>query len=431
MSSAAVKMLKEKQALLPKNSPVPNRRILVVDDEPEIGQAVALFLRPTAKSGKVTPLRRSSRSAKPAEPVAASAPGAPEFDVTVVTTPKEAIAAVQTALAEGHPYAMGFFDVKLGADIDGIELVRQLFLLDNKMCAVFVTAYQDRSVDTIAGVLGEETREKWDYMNKPFNEGEILQKARNTTALWDLHRLKEWQEERLSEANRLLMFNERQNTVAAVGRSVAHEFGNLLTHIVGNAELALEQGKPERMKSALELILKTSDTATNILRRFRRLNDEESALATPETFELTHVLEEAIELMEFQFRKHNVQMKKHISGSPFLRGDRHSFVQVFVNLFINAMHAMPKGGSVEVTIQTDSKQHEIRIRDTGAGIKEELLEKIFEPMFTTKGKNGTGLGLSICKEIIEIDHGGRMIAQNHPQGGAEIVITVPCEEESI
>lgn len=427
MSSPAVKMFKEKQALLPKNSPVPNRRILVVDDEPDIGQAIAQFLRakPVGGSSNVAPIRRSSRSAKTTEP---NSSVAGEFEVTVVTNPKDAILAVQAAQKESRPFAMGFFDVKLGADIDGIELVRQILQIDNNMCAVFVTAYQDRSVDTIAGLLGDENREKWDYMNKPFNEGEILQKARNATALWDLHRLKEWQEERLSEANRLLMFNERQNTVAAVGRSVAHEFGNLLTHIVGNAELALEQGRPERMKNALELILKTSDTATNILKRFRRLHDEEEALSKPETFDITMILEEAAELMEFQFRKHGVSLKKSVSGHPVLRGNRHSFVQVFVNLFINAMHAMPNGGSVEVTIKSDSKQHEIRIRDTGSGIPEHLLEKIFEPMFTTKGKNGTGLGLSICKEIIEIDHGGQMVAGNHPQGGAEIVITVPIEE---
>jgi signal transduction histidine kinase len=425
MSGAAAKIIKEKQSLLPKNAPVPNRRVLVVDDEPDIGQAIAAFLQPGQDAGNVKPMRRSSRSAKPEAKNTAS-----EFDVTVVTTPSEALAAVKKAQEENRPYAVGFFDVMLGADVDGIELVRQIFQIDSKIFAVFVTAYQDRSVDAIASIVGDENREKWDYMNKPFNEGEILQKARNATALWDLHRLKEWQEERLSEANRLLMFNERQNTVAAVGRSVAHEFGNLLTHIVGNAELALEQGGAERMKAALELILKTSDTATHILKRFRRLHDDEEAVAKPESFEVTRVLDEALELMEFQFRKNKIQVKRSIAISPVLHGNRHSFVQVFVNLFINAMHAMPKGGEIEIYVgESDKENFEFRVRDTGGGIPENLLEKIFEPMFTTKGKNGTGLGLSICKEIVEIDHGGRMIAQNHPQGGAEIVITVPRERE--
>lgn len=423
MSGAAAKIIKEKKSLLPKNSPVPNRRILVVDDEPDIGQAIANFLQPNGNAPDAKGKRRSSRSAKPEEKSQAA-----EFNVTVVTTPAQALAEVKKAQSDGHPFAMGFFDVMLGADIDGIELVRQIFLIDSKMFAVFVTAYQDRSVDTIAGILSDENQEKWDYMNKPFNEGEILQKARNATALWDLHRLKEWQEERLSEANRLLMFNERQNTVAAVGRSVAHEFGNLLTHIVGNAELALEQGGAERLKNALELILKTSDTATHILKRFRRLHDDGEAITKPEPFEVSRALEEALELMEFQFRKHGITVTRHASASPVLHGNRHSFVQVFVNLFINAMHAMPNGGNIEVHIRkSDSEHFEVRVRDTGLGIPQELLEKVFEPMFTTKGKDGTGLGLSICKEIVEIDHGGRMIAQNHPDGGAELVIMVPSE----
>ena len=98
------------------------------------------------------------------------------------------------------------------------------FLVDVGLC--FVTAYQDCTVDTIGGFLGEDNREKWDYINKPFTEGEILQKARFACSLWDLHRLKQWQEERLSEAHQLLLLNEKQNTVAAVGRSFAHEFGS-------------------------------------------------------------------------------------------------------------------------------------------------------------------------------------------------------------
>lgn len=109
-------------------------------------------------------------------------------------------------------------------------------------------------------------------------------------------------------------------------------------------------------------------------------------------------------------------MKRNTLTGPILHGNRHSFVQVFVNLFINSMHAMPKGGDIEISITQPATDHfEIRIRDTGSGIPETLFEKIFEPMFTTKGKEGTGLGLSICKEIVEIDHAGRMFAQNHPK----------------
>lgn len=421
--STASRMFKEKKTLLPKNGLVPNRRILVIDDEPEIGEAIRRML--SGDQPGVTPIRRSSRSSK-SEPKASKTAG--EFDVVVVTHPDQAIEVVCQAIREDRPFAMGFFDVMLGASMDGIELVKSILTVDNKMFAVFVTAYQDRSVDSIGQLLGEENRERWDYINKPFTEGEILQKARNATSLWDLHRLKEWQEERLSEAHQLLMVNEKQNAVAAFGRGVAHEFGNLLTHIIGNAELALENSKnPEKMKQALELILKASDTATDILKRFRRVHDEDEADENAQfgMFDLRRTLDEALELLEFQFRKHSIRVHRPKVETLEMYGNRHALVQVFVNLCINSMHAMPKGGDIYIEMENTKGQYVVRVRDTGSGIPAENLEKVLKPLFTTKGKAGSGLGLSVCKEIVEIDHHGQIDVQNHPKGGAEITLHLP------
>ncbi|MGE4133357.1 MAG: ATP-binding protein [Bdellovibrionales bacterium] len=430
--STAAKMMRDHESFIPKNGPVPNRRILVVDDEPAIGDGIRRILCPPTPAG-VTPIRSSraltgtaAQAATSGAAPAVSPTTGPEFDVVVVTTPQEAITAVTDALRDQRPFAMGFFDVMLGADMDGIELVKQILSVDPKMFAVFVTAYQDRSVDNIGQYIGVENREKWDYINKPFSDGEILQKARNATSLWDLHRLKEWQEERLSEAHGLLLQNERQNAVAAVGRSVAHEFGNLLTHIVGNAELALEQNKPEQMKGALELILKASDTATNILKRFRNLHGSEEKLAPASTVDLWQTLEEALELMEFQFRKKYIMVKKTKRDYVPIVGHRHSLVQVFVNLFINAMHAVPAtGGEIKIQINTQGDKAEVSIHDSGPGIPEDILGRVTEPLFTTKGSEGSGLGLAIVKEIIEIEHSGQLKVQNHPRGGAQILITLP------
>lgn len=426
MSNAA-KLLREKKDLFPIDGPVPNRRILVIDDEPEIGDAIRRVLAPNSPTN-VTPIRRSSRSQ---EAKTAPTPPANEFDVVVVTTPEAAVEAVTFAMRENRPFAMGFFDVVLGAEIDGIELVKQILSVDTKMFAVFVTAYHDRSVDNIGSLLGEENREKWDYINKPFTEGEILQKARNATSLWDLHRLKDWQEERLSEAHQLLITNEKQNAVAAVGRSVAHEFGNLLMHIVGNAELALEHKEPERMQQALELVLKASDTAAEVLRRFRKLHDAEEQTAPKAPFDMRLAVEEAIELMEFQFRKNYIRVQRPKMDAVMFKGNRHSFVQVFVNLFINSMHAMPDGGEIFVKLTPTREGLEVSVRDTGPGIPEDILPRVTEALFTTKGKKGSGLGLAICKEIIEIEHAGQLTIQNFAKGGAEVIFNLPQAEEEI
>ena len=422
MSTTAAKMIREQKQLLPKDAPVPNRRILVIDDEPEIGQAIKRILSPDDKATT----RTSSRSSRSSQlQVVSNDFNAPTFELVVCTNPAEVLQVVRQSVSENRPFSMGFFDVVLNADIDGIELVKQVLALDPKIFAVFVTAYQDRTVDKIGSFLGEDNIEKWDYINKPFSEGEILQKARSISSLWDLHRLKEWQAERLADAHQLLLQSERQNAVAAVGRSVAHEFGNLLTHIVGNAELAIESGKADSMKNALELILKASDTATNILKRFRNIHGQGDQMPDPILVDVWQTFEEALELMDFQLRKKLIVVVKSKRVALPILGHRHSIVQVFVNLLINAQHAMPRGGKINVEVKVEGADGVISIHDSGPGIPEDILPRVHEPLFTTKGSEGSGLGLAICKEIVEIEHRGQLVIQNHPDGGAQIIIRLP------
>lgn len=440
MSDAVKKMSpSSEQKSTVQAAPVYNKRILVIDDEVAIADGIKALLSPDVAN--VIPFRRSSRSGSSSEAVAT--PGKKEvYEVVTVNKPEDALNEVKKSLREGKPFAMGFFDVLLGADIDGIELVKQVQELDSQIYAVFVTAYQDRSVDAINEFLGADKSNRWDYINKPFTDGEIIQKARNVTALWNLQRMKEWQDEQLSEAQRMLLQNERANTVAAVGRSVAHEFGNLLMQIVGHAELALLKNEPGRMKEALDTILKASDTASAVLSRFKKLAqggklNSDGIVEPVEATELTLVnitqpLDEAIELMGYQFKKSQIQIQKPHWEQALLEANRHSLVQVFMNLFINATHVMPKGGKIDVSVIKDGPQYlVVKVRDYGPGIPEEILPKVTEALFTTKGSQGSGLGLAICKEIVEIEHGGEMTLQNHPQGGVEVTLRFPTRQEVI
>ncbi|MEZ0393005.1 MAG: ATP-binding protein [Pseudobdellovibrionaceae bacterium] len=431
--SEAAKNLKpdSQQTVKSKTAPVFNRRILIVDDEPAIAEGIRALLSPEVSN--VVPFRRSSRSA----PAPASAPTAmpnskspTDYELTVVHDPQAALDAVKESLAEGRPFAMGFFDVLMGADIDGIELVKQLQSLDSNLFAVFVTAYQDRSVDSINEYLGEDKSDRWDYINKPFTDGEIIQKARNITSLWNLQRMKEWHEEQLADAQRMLLQNERANTVAAVGRSVAHEFGNLLMQIVGHAELAVLKNEPQRMKEALETILKASDTASSVLGRFKKLAQGGVTGSEHKLVQILQPLEEALDLMGYQFKKCRIQVQKEKWEQILLEANRHSLVQVFMNVFINATHAMPQGGQLDLSVgKLDQDTIEISIRDHGPGIPTEILPRVTEALFTTKGSQGSGLGLAICKEIIEIEHGGEFVIENHPQGGALVRLRLPTRQE--
>lgn len=426
--NALAKNLKIEIASSPKQAPEANRRLLIVDDEPAIAQGIQTLLSP--QSGNVIPLRRSSRSAPEVKSENPAANIAVSYEITVAHNPKDALAAIRKSLDEGKPFAMGFFDVMLGADIDGIELVKLAQNLDPHLFAVFVTAYHDRSVDSINEYLGPQNSERWDYINKPFTDGEIIQKARNITALYNLQRLKEWQDEQLNDAQRMLLQNERANTVAAVGRSVAHEFGNLLMQIVGNAELALLKNDSQRMKEALETILKASDTATAVLGRFKKLS---AGSGLGNDFKLTNLqqpLDEAIELMGYQFKKCKINLVKGRMDQALIEANRHSLVQVFMNVFINATHVMPAGGQIDVSVAKIDNEHvEIQMRDHGPGIPEEILPKVLEPLFTTKGSGGSGLGLAICQEIVEIEHRGEFLISNHPEGGAVVTVRLPTRQE--
>jgi signal transduction histidine kinase len=408
-----------------------NRRVLVVDDEIAIGEGIKALLSPTGDN--VLPFRKSSRSSSTANTNVPPTTGREKFEVTVVTNPTDALKAIEKSVADGKPFAMGFFDVLLGADIDGIELVKRALVMDADMYAVFVTAYHDRSVDSINEYLGGDKSDRWDYINKPFSDGEIIQKARSVTTLWNLKKMKEWHEEQLAEAQRRLLQNERATTVAAVGRSVAHEFGNLMTQIVGHAELALLKNEPERMKQALDTILKASETASNVLGRFKKMaqgggTDPESEKSL---VNLVHPIDEAADLMGYQFRKYQITVKKNKFEQVLIEANHHSLVQVLMNLFINATHAMEKnGGEIEISLgKTATGKAEIRVRDHGPGIPEVILPKVTEAMFSTKGSRGSGLGLAICKEIIEIEHGGEFQVTNHSGGGVEIIIVVPTRQE--
>lgn len=396
-----------------------NNRILVVDDEREIGRLYKEIL--SGASDKVIPLR-SSRALKTqgTEPVQ----GVGEFNVILAHSAEEALALVKRSVMQKEPFAMGFFDVLLGPGMDGIELVREVHRLDPNLNAVFVTAYHDRSVDSIRTVLETARVASWDYLNKPFSSGEIVQKARNFTSLWNLHREKEVRESLLAEAHRRLLAQERTASVAAVARGVSHEFGNILMQIMGKADLGRKKPEAE-MRQSLEKILDASHRAAEILDRFKHLSNPNAALKSLSTIRVNALIDESIELLEPTLKNHHVKICRVKSDPVEMVGYETSLLQVLVNLIINAAHAMGGSGQIDFAVTKLENEVEINVRDYGPGISEDMLEKVLEPFFTTKGDKGTGLGLAIAREIVEVEHHGEFRIKNHAVKGLEIIMRLP------
>jgi two-component system, NtrC family, sensor kinase len=400
-----------------------NRRILVVEDEPEIAKAYQQILTPE-KIGNIVPIRKSSRTLTPAE---AALPQAqiPPYDLTIAHSASEAFHYIEEAVAKGQPFAMGFIDVLLGTGIDGIELVKNIQKIDPEMYFVFVTAYQDRSVDAINELLGPQVAERWDYLNKPFSEGEIIQKARSSVSHWNLKKEKEKRDEQLADLQKRIFDSERMVSVAAVSRGMGHEFGNILVQIIGRADLAKKKSEKE-MKEAFDHIIRAGEMAAKVLDRFKNLSRASTSTGTAKNLiMLSQPLEDALLLMDHQLKVSKIKICRTKSDQALIVADSSAITQVIVNLIINSVHAMATGGQLDFSVSRTPQWAELKIRDYGPGISAEHLPHVTRPFFTTKGDEGTGLGLSICKEIVEIEHAGQFSIVNHSVKGVEVTVRLP------
>jgi signal transduction histidine kinase len=399
-----------------------NRRILVVEDEPEIAKAYQQILTPE-KIGNVLPLRKSSRTLT-AEEAALPQAQIPPYDLTIAHSASEAFHYIEEAIAKGKPFAMGFIDVLLGTGIDGIELVKNIQKIDPEMYFVFVTAYQDRSVDAINELLGPQVAERWDYLNKPFSEGEIIQKARSSVSHWNLKKEKEKRDEQLADLQKRIFDSERLVSVAAVSRGMGHEFGNILVQIIGRADLAKKKSEKE-MREAFDHIIKAGEMASKVLDRFKNLSRASNSETAKNLIMLSQPLDDALLLMDHQLKVSKIKICRTKSDQALVVADASAITQVIVNLIINSIHAMKTGGQLDFSIARTPQWAELKMRDYGPGIPAEHLPHVTQPFFTTKGDEGTGLGLSICKEIVEIEHTGQFAIANHSVKGVEVTIRLP------
>jgi two-component system NtrC family sensor kinase len=144
--------------------------------------------------------------------------------------------------------------------------------------------------------------------------------------------------------------------------------------------------------------------------------------------DLRQILTQSFTLIEYMMEMNTIRLEKHIEAdSSLLVADANQLEQAFLAITINAIEAMPGGGTLKVHVTEDAGTNSFRIvfSDTGIGIREEDMAHIFEPFYTTKrdGK-GTGLGLAVTYGIIE-RHGGSIQVQSRPHEGTRITITLP------
>jgi PAS domain S-box-containing protein len=226
-------------------------------------------------------------------------------------------------------------------------------------------------------------------------------------------------EERLLQSERL----------AAVGNTVshiAHEIKNPLAIIGGFArQLQKTPNLDEPGQRKLDIIVEEVGRLEGMIAEMRDFVKRPTAHKEPSDVEA--LIDEVVDLFEDTLQEQNVTLKRtRTTETPILNFDRQQIHQVLINLFKNALEAMPQGGELTVATQVKGPNLEISISDTGQGMTPEVKANIFQPYFTTKEK-GTGLGLAICQNILE-EHGGCLIAESAPGQGSTFTIQIPLEE---
>jgi PAS domain S-box-containing protein len=240
----------------------------------------------------------------------------------------------------------------------------------------------------------------------------------------------------LQHAQAELAHAARVATLGELAASIAHEVSQPLMAVVTNGEAGIRwlRRDPPELKEAettLGRVVAEGRRASDIVKRIRaflkKAPSHRGELALPA------LVDDATALVERELARANVRLQVDISaGLPAVHGDRIQLQQVLVNLMINAAHAM--AGQMEQRLlsiaatQSTAESVEIAVRDTGPGVAQEHLQRLFEPFFSTK-QDGMGMGLAICKTTAET-HGGRLTVENELGRGAVFRLTLPVVNAS-
>jgi two-component system NtrC family sensor kinase len=224
----------------------------------------------------------------------------------------------------------------------------------------------------------------------------------------------------------------RAETLAAIGTlsaGVSHELSTPLNTILGFTQLVMsDMDDGSSLKGDLKMIEQEAVRCKKIVQGlldFARSPRHEEKLT-----DVNKIINETIMLIEYQPSVKKVVIKKEIESelTP-VDADPLQLKQVFLNLILNAIQAMPEGGELTIKTRNVSGAIEASVSDTGIGVKEEELQKIFQPFYTTK-KDGTGLGLSISYGIVK-EHGGEIYAESHAGSGTTFRIFLPSQNGNL
>jgi GAF domain-containing protein len=289
-----------------------------------------------------------------------------------------------------------------------------------------------RAGDTVIGVLTVRSRERSFVVADErllTNIAHLAALALRNARLFE-ERTRAYSE--LAAAQDQLVRTEKLRALGEMASGVAHDFNNLLASILGRAQLTLQRLQDPQLRRWVQVIERAALDGAQTVRRlqeFTRIRRDQPFVAV----DLNEVIRGALEITQARWREETrsrgvaVDVRTSLTSVPGVAGDPAELREAMTNLILNAVDAMPEGGTLTLTTAVENSEVVVTVADSGVGIPEAIRGKIFDPFFTTKGPQGTGLGLSMTYGILS-RHGARITVDSREGQGTVFRLTFPPGE---
>jgi PAS domain S-box-containing protein len=225
---------------------------------------------------------------------------------------------------------------------------------------------------------------------------------------------------------------EKLRALGQLASGVAHNFNNILAAILGHAQLMKRESNDERITTSLDIIERAALDGAQTVKRIQSFGLQKSDEGY-DTFDVNQLLQDSTTLTqarwqhEAQARGLTYDVSLDLRNVPPVRGSASELREVFVNIILNALDAMPQGGRLRISSRQKDGKVRVSFSDSGIGMTREVRQRIFEPFFTTKGVTGMGLGLAVSYSIVE-RHGGEIDLRSVPGRGTTFTIILPSAQ---
>jgi two-component system NtrC family sensor kinase len=286
-----------------------------------------------------------------------------------------------------------------------------------------------RFISPITQLAGVMEKARGDYLDlkvdvKGHDELAVLGERFNSM----IARIKQANDE-LKKTHDKLVQSEKLASVGILAAGVAHEINNPLGGIFNCLQMLRQNGNnPELREKYLDLVNEGLDKIENTVSKLLWISRK--AEHAPVDINIRNSVENVYAFLEYKMKKGKVVFKNSVPNGLGFIFDVHDFQQLLLNLFINAIHAMKDGGTLEVRGCGEDAKVTIEVVDNGCGIEPENITRIFDPFFTTKPTGeGTGLGLWLTYEIIR-NYNGEISVESEPGEGSRFIMRFPAVQSS-